>query len=79
MNYPPTHDLELRFQYHPPTSDRIRGLHNVVRQRCMEIAQFLDIILPECRERSLAISHLEEAMMWGNAAIARRLSAQGVE
>jgi hypothetical protein len=42
-----------------------------VRQACRRLADELNAKLPEGREKSLAITHLEEVMFWGNAAIAR--------
>jgi hypothetical protein len=79
VNYPATPDLELRFLYHPPASEDVRDLHAKVRAHCLDLARMLDFILPECRERSLAITHLEETMMWSNAAIARRISADATQ
>jgi hypothetical protein len=35
-------------------------------------AQFVDRICPDGREKSTAITKLEEAMFWANAAIARQ-------
>lgn len=32
-------------------------------------------MLPECREKSLAMTYLEEAVFWANAAIARNPEA----
>jgi hypothetical protein len=65
-----------RFAYHPPTSDRIGALHSYVRARHASLAHDLERDLPACRERSLALTKLEESMMWANAAIARVLNYQ---
>lgn len=66
-------DLAHRFKYHPPRNDAARVLHERVRNECRVLAQFLDDVIPdESREKSLAITKIEEAMMWANAAIARR-------
>jgi hypothetical protein len=61
-----------RFRHHPPrTADRERD-HERVRAFCTNAALALDRLLPEGREKSLALTKLEEAMFWGNAAIARQ-------
>ena len=65
-------DLHNRFAYHPPrpdTDDADR--HGEVRQQCFNLASIINDACPDSREKSLAITHLEEAMMWANAAIAR--------
>lgn len=63
-------DLVNRFSYHPATE--ITGpKHEMIRTACLDLAKFLDSVIPEGREKSLAITHLEETMMWSNAGIAR--------
>ena len=62
-------ELETRFAFHPATEET-GPKHDEVRRHCLILAGTL--IAPECREQSLAITALEEAMMWANAAIARR-------
>lgn len=42
-----------------------------VREQTAYCAKRLVAICPEGRELSLALTHLEEAMFWANAAIAR--------
>jgi len=66
-------DLENRFVFHSPSIDK-GAQHESVRSNCMGLAVFLNDVLPEGREKSLAITHLEEVMMWSNAAIARKES-----
>lgn len=63
-------DIDNRFMYHPPTGDK-GETHAAIRERCRILAEQLNEVLPEGREKSLAITHLEEVMMWSNAAIAR--------
>jgi len=68
-------DLENRFAYHPadaPTGEQ----HDHVRQICLSAALDFNDRVPEGREKSLAITRLEEAMMWANAAIARQPKAE---
>lgn len=64
--------LELlnRFKHHPPTEEKI-GLHVGVREESARLAEYLNAILPEGREKSLAITKLEEVTYWANASIAR--------
>lgn len=64
-------DIEHRFAFHPATTEEKRDEHTSVRQNCRQLADFLNEKLPEGREKSLAITRLEEVMFWGNAAIAR--------
>lgn len=64
-------ELGNRFEYHPPKDERTVSAHEYVRNRCLGLADELNETLPEGREKSLAITHLEETMMWANASIAR--------
>lgn len=65
-------DIAHRFAFHAATTDEKRDAHTSVRQQCRQLADALNESLPEGREKSLAITHLEETMMWSNAAIARQ-------
>lgn len=65
-------DIEHRFAFHAATTDEKRDAHTSVRQNCRRLADFLNENLPDGREKSLAITHLEEVMFWGNAALARQ-------
>jgi len=64
-------DLDNRFAFHPATTEEKRNEHTSVRQRCAELATFLNEKLPDGRDKALALTHLEEVMFWGNAALAR--------
>ena len=63
-------DLENRFTYHPPKEDQVKR-YEAIRTLMLDVALFLDANILDSREKSLAITHLEEATMWANAAIAR--------
>lgn len=64
-------DIENRFAFHAATTEEKRDAHTSIRQNCRVLADFLNEKLPEGREKSLAITHLEEVMFWGNAGLAR--------
>lgn len=64
-------DLENRFAYHVPKNETTKIAHDRVRNFCFDLAEELSIIVPEGREKDLAITHLEQVMMWANAGIAR--------
>lgn len=63
-------DIDNRFRFHPATADT-GPRHDALRALCGDMARILNAELPDGREKSLAITHLEEVMFWGNAAIAR--------
>ena len=51
------------FAYLAP-SPYVRDIMGELRLRFMDIARHLDRKIPECREKSLAFTALEEASMW---------------
>jgi hypothetical protein len=64
--------LEHRFQFHPADSDNRREAHQQVRGALLDAADtIVEVTGAASREQSLAITKLEEAMFWANAAIAR--------
>lgn len=65
-------DIEHRFAFHAATTEEKRDAHTSVRQACRRLADFINESAPDGREKSLAITHVEEAMLWANAAIARQ-------
>ena len=68
--HPLNEQIENNFAYHP--ADELKGrLHGILREALKETAYAIDSMCPNSREKSLAMTKLEEAMMWANAAIAR--------
>ncbi|MFJ3867897.1 Acb2/Tad1 domain-containing protein [Streptomyces nigra] len=65
-------DIEHRFAFHAATTDEKRDAHASVRQACRRLADHINEQCPDGREKSLAITAIEEAMFWGNAALARQ-------
>jgi exoribonuclease R len=66
-------DIEHWFAFHAASRQEKRDEHTSVRQSCRQLADRLNELLPEGREKSLAVTKLEEVMLWANAAIARSL------
>lgn len=64
-------ELATRFTYHAPKEGQSTK-YDEIRARAFELANFIEAICPDSREKSLAMTKLEEAMMWANASIARR-------
>ena len=62
--------LRSRFTYHKPTGNKAI-YHQEVRNGCLDLALLINQKCPDSREQSLAITKLEEVMMWAMAAIAR--------
>lgn len=63
-------DVTNRFRYHKP-DERTAAKHALVRLKCYELACELNDLIPDGREKSLSITHLEEVMYWANASLAR--------
>ena len=63
-------DLANRFTYHPPRDGQPEK-YQAIRTDAHGLATLINQQAPEGREKSLAITHLEQAVMWANAAIAR--------
>lgn len=62
--------LEKIFSYHPPTVEQISRYQDI-RSKALECAKLIFATCPDSRERSLALTNLEQSVMWANAAIAR--------
>ena len=64
--------LAHRFQFHPADAQNTKDAHERVREVLLAAADELVVATgAQSREQSLAITKLEEAMFWANAAIAR--------
>jgi hypothetical protein len=64
-------DLENRFTYHAPKEGQ-PVIFLEIRGKAWNLARVVDAAMPDCREKSLAITKLEEAVMWANAGVARQ-------
>lgn len=62
--------LRVRFTYHSPLPDQPpRYAH--LRGQALMLAEDIVYLIPPGREQALALTKLEEAIFWANAAIAR--------
>lgn len=66
-------DLDKLFTYHAPQGDQA-DRYLAIRQAARVFAETVVNLAPVSRERDFAISHIESAVMWANAGIARKES-----
>lgn len=62
-------DLDNLFTYHTPTLQQI-GRYSDLRSKAKELAALVITTTPQSREQSLALTAIQQAVMWANAAIA---------
>jgi len=63
-------DLDCRFTYHKPAEGQPEK-YEAIRAKARELAELIVELTPASREQSTAITKVEEAAMWANAAVAR--------
>ncbi|MFF7023065.1 hypothetical protein ACFY97_18930 [Streptomyces klenkii] len=63
-------DIPNRFSYHPPTGDQPQRYERI-REAGQRFVQLLAELCPSSPELSRAVTHVDEAVMNANAAIAR--------
>lgn len=62
-------DLNKTFTYHAPHGDQA-ARYELLCHQAKILAFAINSSCPESREKSLAFTHLQEAIMWANASIA---------
>ncbi len=62
--------IENDFTYHPPKEGQPEK-YVKLRENAKFFAHLIVELTPESREQSLALTNLEQAVFWANAAIAR--------
>ena len=63
-------DLDNIYTYHKPSA--LQNMkYDMVRAYAKQLADAIETVCPDSRERSLAHTNLEQATMWANASIAR--------
>lgn len=63
-------DIVNRFTYHPPAPNQIER-YDDLRTAGRNLALMIAATVPASREQALALTHLETAIFFANAAIAR--------
>jgi len=63
-------DLNKIYKYHAPKEGQ-PAKYEAIRAKAKELALLIETECPDSRERSVAFTNLETAVMWANAAIAR--------
>lgn len=62
--------LENNFKHHAPKEGQPEK-YKCIRDKAKEFAYLIDELCPNSREKSVAMTNLETAVFWANAAIAR--------
>lgn len=62
--------IENNFSYHSPKEGQPEAYENI-RNKAKELAYMIDALCSNSREKSLAMTNLEQAVFWTNAGIAR--------
>ncbi|MCM3747440.1 hypothetical protein M3223_08740 [Paenibacillus pasadenensis] len=62
--------IENNFRYHSPKEGQ-PAKYESLRNKAKELAELIDELCPNSREKSTAMTNLEQSVMWANAAIAR--------
>lgn len=67
----PPYDYERNLTNHPPKDAIDIGTYEAIREQAKRFAALIDTACPDSREKSLAFTNLEQALMWAVASIAR--------
>ncbi|MDO8159166.1 hypothetical protein FKQ51_17735 [Bacillus toyonensis] len=62
--------IKKNFTYHPPKEGQTERFVDI-RNQALLFATVIDCLCPNSREKSIALTKLEEAVFWANASIAR--------
>ena len=63
-------NFDRKFKYHELKEGQAEKYNNI-RATAKQFALLIEQSVPDSREKSLAITKVEEAMMWANSGIAR--------
>lgn len=63
-------EIKNRVTYHAPSPAGVER-HKRLSEAAAEILKTIEEVVPDGREKSLAITKIEEAKMWASAGVAR--------
>jgi len=63
-------NIENNYTYHAPKEGQLKK-YEAIREKAKELALLIEDVCPTSREKSLAFTNIEQAVMWANASIAR--------
>jgi hypothetical protein len=63
-------NIEKDYSYHKPFGTQ-PDRYQAIRDKAKDLAYLIELAVPESREKALAYTNLEQAVMWANAGIAR--------
>ena len=63
-------EIRNNFTYHAPKKGQPE-IYEALRADGKHLAMAINAVCPDSREKSLALTNLEQAIFWANAAIAR--------
>jgi hypothetical protein len=66
----PQAQLDNNFMYHAPKPGQPEK-YEIIRSTAKALAELINEACPDSREKSLAMTNLEQAIFWANASIAR--------
>lgn len=68
-------ELQNRFTYHAPQGNDV-DKYQMIRNIGLSFATVINELVPDSREKALAITKLEEVVFWANAGIARNKNVE---
>lgn len=67
----PIEQLHHNLTNHPPVNDGVIQAFELVREPAKVLGEAIVNLCPDSREKSLALTNLEQTVMWAVASIAR--------
>lgn len=74
MTDPVPGSIRWNMTNHRPTDSEIAEIERL-REVAIGLGEHIESVCPPCRERSLAVTNLEQSLMWAVASIARKTEA----
>ena len=65
----PALNVDQIFMYHAPKADQ-PARYVALREKAKELAVLIQASCPDSRERAVALTNLQQTVMWANASIA---------